>query len=105
MGIVCFHQVNHGNNTWYPVCMDWGIWNTNYADQACQNMGFSSSLALESIPKSEGLVEQVFYKLNPSSNHLLQFKKTEEDCQQLASIACQEYGKYPFTLLLKRYLL
>lgn len=73
--------------------MDWGIWNTTYADEACQNLGFPSSLALESIPKPEGITENVFYKLTPRS-HSLQFKKTEENCEQLASIACQEYGKH-----------
>lgn len=85
--------------------MDWSSWNTTYADLACQNLGFSSSLALESIPKPENFTEVLFYKLNTSSsihnsNHLLQFKKMDETCDQIASIACQEYGNYLEILLL-----
>lgn len=79
--------------------MDWGIWNTTFADLVCQNLGYSSSLALESIPKPEGFAKKMSYKLNTplfstKQNRLLQFKKTDDGCDQFASIACQEYGKY-----------
>lgn len=75
--------------------MDWGIWNTIFADLVCQKLGFSSSLALESIPKPEDSTEKSFYKLNPNTfNSNIEFKKTDGNCDQFASIVCQEYGKY-----------
>lgn len=92
-----YFQVQDVNNTWHPICMDWSTWNTTYADLACQNLGFSGSLALESIPKPENSSIDVFYKLDPSlsvpKNNHLKFKKMNETCDQIASIACQENGK------------
>lgn len=89
-------KIQAENNTWLPICMDWTLWNTTYADLVCQNLGYSSSSALESVPKSQDHTSKTSYVLNviPQQENILHFEPSKiSNCDQFVSISCQEYGK------------
>ncbi|KAG5883592.1 hypothetical protein JTB14_004786 [Gonioctena quinquepunctata] len=87
-------QFQTENNTWYPVCMDWAVWNTTFADFACRSLGYSGSTSLESVPKPEDFKADQVFRLSSTLGQVsstLQLEKSENDCDQFVSMTCQEY--------------
>lgn len=77
--------------------MDWTNWTEfKYADLACQILGFSGSASLESVPKPDDYQGTV-YKLNHDSmkkSSFLPLQKSDSfNCDQFATVSCNEYGK------------
>ncbi|XP_057671957.1 uncharacterized protein LOC130903730 isoform X2 [Diorhabda carinulata] len=86
-------QLQVKNNTWFPICMDWTLWNTTFADLVCQKLGYSASSALESVPNNKNSTSQISYVLSMNDRRAaLNFvENNDRDCDQYVSISCQEY--------------
>lgn len=87
-------QIQNKNNTWYPICSD--SWNSTYSDMACRSLGYSTASNAEEFDVPEDY-NSTFYHLKPNRrykiNLLSQLEVSNEKCDKVVSITCNELGK------------
>lgn len=88
-------QVLANNVTWHNVCSN--EWNTTISDMVCQDMGLAKSTNTVYLENNNDKEAQKYYKLKSRPNYTGKFinflNETEEKCEKIVAISCQELGK------------
>lgn len=87
-------EILANNKTWHHVCSD--DWNTTVSDFVCQSMGLAKSTNTIYL-ENNGNVSQKYYKLKSRAGYTGKFVnllvETEEKCDKIVAISCQDFGK------------